>query len=336
MRSNLARQLEMRRRRDRRAPGRRELARRKRFMASGLHEDASESAFFAEQLTQIRTRIQEIKYAQLKARTLIPVDATMGPGVEVMKYRQLDQVGAAKIISSYADDAPRADIKGKDFLAEIRSLASSYGYNIQEIRAASLAGMDLVDRKARAARRAIDQEIERIAKLGDSANNLLGLLNQPNALSFTIVNGAAVSPLWSSKTTQEILDDLFGFEDYMVTQTLEVEQPDTLLLPLESRSLLNRRFITGTQISALKYFRENAQYIKEIGTWRDLSTAGAGATRRMISYRRDPEVLGLLLPQDFEQLEPQARNFEWLTNCHARCGGVVAYLPNAISYADGI
>ncbi len=41
----------------------------------------------------------------------------------------------AKIISSYASDLPRADVKGKPTTAIIKSLGDSYGYSIQEMRA---------------------------------------------------------------------------------------------------------------------------------------------------------------------------------------------------------
>jgi hypothetical protein len=56
----------------------------------------------------------------------------------------------------------------------------------------------------------------------------------------------------------------------------------------------------------------------------------------MVCYRKDPNVLELIVPQEFEQFPPQERNLEVVINCHMRCGGVVCYYPLAISFGDGI
>ena len=47
-------------------------------------------------------------------------------------------------------------------------------------------------------------------------------------------------------------------------------------------------------------------------------------------------MLEAICPIIFEQLAPQFEGYEVLTNCHARCGGVVLYYPKSVSYADYI
>ena len=51
----------------------------------------------------------------------------------------------------------------------------------------------------------------------------------------------------------------------------------------------------------------------------------AGTGPRMLTYQRDPEILELIIPQDFEQFPPQARNLAFVVPCHARIGGVVTH-----------
>ncbi len=38
-------------------------------------------------------------------------------------------------------------------------------------------------------------------------------------------------------------------------------------------------------------------------------------------YEKDPEVVSLVIPQDFEQFPPEIDALRWLVYCHLRCGG---------------
>ena len=299
--------------------------------------DASESAFLSRQLEVIRSQTYDIKFPQLKARDFVPVDNSVSPGAETVTYRQYNMFGLAKIIANYADDLPRADVSAAEFTSKIRSLGSSYGYSIQEVRAAQFAGVPLEQRKANAARRAMEEKIDSIARVGDAANSLLGLLNQPNTSTYSVPNGGGGDTEWGTKTPDEIVADMHGIANGMVQDTKEVEQPDTLLLPLTSYGLVStKRMGDGSNETILSYFLKTSMYVKTVAPWTALETAGSGSVKRMVCYRRDPDVLQLIVPQEFEQLPPQSRGFEVVTPCHMRCGGVVAYYPLAISYGDGI
>ena len=77
--------------------------------------------------------------------------------------------------------------------------------------------------------------------------------------------------------------------------------------------------------------------ITDVDFWHKLDLADAAGTGpRMVTYQRDPEVLELVIPQEFEQFPPQARNLAFVVPCHARVGGVVVYYPLAIVYTDGL
>ena len=149
-------------------------------MEKFLHLDADESIFFARQLEFVKAKTFDVRYAALKARTLIPVTNAAGPGAATITYEQHDQVGIAKIIASYGDDLPRADIKGREFTGRVRSLADAYGYNLQEIREAQMAGKPLQQRKADSARRAVLQLENTIGFFGNTEHSLVGFFNNPN------------------------------------------------------------------------------------------------------------------------------------------------------------
>ena len=125
--------------------------------------DANETIFFARELEYVKAKTFEVKYIRLKATQLIPVSTEAGSGAETITYQVQDAVGVAKIIANYADDLPRVDVIGKEVSTPIRGIGDSFGYSIQDIRAAQFAGKPLVQRKANAARKAIDTLIDNLA-----------------------------------------------------------------------------------------------------------------------------------------------------------------------------
>lgn len=301
--------------------------------------DADESIFFARELEHVKAKSYDKKYAELKSRTLFPVSMDAGPGAETITYEQYDQVGIAKIISSYADDLPRADIKGKQFTSLVKSLGSSFGYNIQEIRAAQMAGKPLTQRKANAAKRAIMTREDQIAFYGDSASGIVGLLSNPNIpLVVLPADGAGASTTFASKTPDKVLRDLNLVTNSIVELTKEVEIPDTMLLPTEIYNYLkNTPWSTANDgKSILRQFLDNNEYVKEVISVPRLAGSGAGGLDRMVVYRRDPDALTMEVPQDFEMLPEQERGLEYVTPCHSRFGGVIVYYPLSIAFADGI
>ena len=102
------------------------------------------------------------------------MSSEVDPGAETVTYYSYDKTGLAKIISNYATDLPRADVKGKPTTAIIKSLGDSYGYSIQEMRASRMAGKSLDTRKAESARYQIDYLNNKIAWNGDAETGLKG------------------------------------------------------------------------------------------------------------------------------------------------------------------
>lgn len=309
-----------------------------RLIQRGLRCDANESMFMLRQLDYIKQQTYDIKYPELKARKLIPVSSEADPGAENIFYRQYDQSGIAKIISNYADDLPDADVSGKEFSAVVKTLGASYKYSIQEMRAAVYGNVPLEQRKANAARRSIAQKENKIAFFGDAQTGLVGLFTAPNVTAVVIPNtGVGPSTQWVNKTPDQILFDMNLVANTVVSTSLGVENPDTMLLPLAQYN-----YVASTARSdfsdktILNYFLENNPYIKGVEWLNELKGAGVGATDRMYAYRRSPEVLTLEIPSDFEQLELEKRNLVYKVPCIERIGGVLVYYPLAIAYGDGI
>ena len=142
--------------------------------------DANESVFFKRQLEYIKRRTYDTKYKNLKYASLIPVSTEAGPAATQITYRTFSKVGRAKVIADYANDFPRADAFAVENTINVKSVGDSYGYSIQEIRQSQMAGVQLDRRRADAARRAIEEELNSIAWFGDADWGLGGFLTNPN------------------------------------------------------------------------------------------------------------------------------------------------------------
>lgn len=310
------------------------------------HLDADESVFFARELEYVKSRSYDKKYANLKARMMIPVSSEAEAWADAIVYEQYDNVGLAKMIAGYSTDLPRSDVKGKQFINPVKSLASSYGYNVMEIRKSQARGKSLEQRKANAAKRAILELENRLAFLGDANTGLLGFLNHANVGTETVpadgtgnvtewLDSDGVTPL---KTPAQILRDMHIAANAVLNQSLGVEQPDTLLLP-RTRYLhvASTPWSTGNDgRTILEIFLQQSQFIKNVDWLNELETAADGGGARMMSYRRDPEAVSMEVPQDFEQFDPQARNLEFVVPCHSRFGGVLFYYPLSACYVDDV
>lgn len=300
--------------------------------------DADESIFFARELEFVKTKTFDILFPELKARDLIPVSFEAGPGAESITYQQFNQVGLAKIISNYADDLPRADVAGKEFTSPIKSLATSYGWNLQEIRAAQMAGRPLPQRKANSARRANMTLENSIAWFGDADSGLQGFLSNPNVNTVVLpADGAGASKKFADKTPDQILRDLNSMATAIHSVSNGVEFPDTLLLPITQYNLI---FTTPRAANSDKsigqWFLENSPHINNVDWLTEIKDSGPAGVSQMVAYRRNPDKVTLEIPQDFEQMPVQERGLEFIVPVHQRCGGVIIYYPLSIAIADDV
>ncbi len=85
--------------------------------------DASENAFFGQALEIVKAQTYDRKLPQFKARQFIPLDPTIDRAAESMIVRSYDMVGSARLLASYADDLPRADVKSTEQRVQFRPIA---------------------------------------------------------------------------------------------------------------------------------------------------------------------------------------------------------------------
>jgi hypothetical protein len=268
----------------------------------------------------------------------MPISTEAGPGAESITYTQYEPTGLARVVSSYADDLPRADIRGKQFTQQVKSLGISYGYSLQEIRSAMFAGKPLQMRQANAARLANDQKANRLAWFGESDFNLVGFLYAPNVPAASVPNdGTGPSTLWVNKTPDQILRDMNQLANGIADLTNGVEAPNTLILPIEQYTLIASTPRSSTSdTTILEYFLQNNPFIQTVDWVYELKGAGPLGVDIMVAYDNNPDKFTLEIPMPYTQYPPQERNLNFEVPCESRFGGVMIYYPLSISIGEGI
>ena len=311
------------------------------ILASGqLNNDAadSESVFFAKELEHVKSKTYDEKLPNLSAMKLFPISTEADAGADSIAYDRYGSTGVAKLVSNYADDLPRADVKGERVVVKVHQGGTAYGFSTQEIRAAKMKGLPLSARKAISARRAADTLINKLAFKGDKATGIVGVLDNPNISSVVPKgDGASSSTKWEDKTPEQVLRDMNQAVTAIVDITNGVEIPDTIVLPLKQYAFISNTIVpdTGGE-SILTNFKKNNPYIKNIEQAVEMKGAGTGKTDVMLVYRKDINAVSLEIPLMFNQLAPQFRNLEYTVPCEFRTAGVIVYYPLSMATMAGI
>ena len=309
----------------------------------GMRFDGAEDAsiFFARELDYIKSKSYDKIYPEFTALAKFPITHEVPEGAESMTYYSYEKVGMAEIISNYANDLPRADVKGAPTTAYIRSVGTSYGYSMQDMRASRMAGKSLDVRKASAARYAADLKVNTIAWAGDKKHNLMGVLSDGNNIplyTLKAVEGGKTS--WKDKSAQEILDDINGMTGYQAALTKNVERADTLVIPPAQYIDISTRRLPNTDVTVRKFLMDNAPYLKDIISAPEIAGGSTETNPYGVDlafmFTNDPEKFSLEIPMPFYQYALQARSLEVVIPCEERVAGIVMYYPLSALIAVGI
>lgn len=301
-------------------------------------EDAS--VFFARELDYIKAKSYDKKYPEFTALNNFPITHEVPEGAETVTYYSYEKTGMAKIISNYATDLPRADVKGHPTTAYIKSVGDSYGYSVQEMRASRMAGKSLDTRKADAARYAIDRTVNEIAFAGNKENGLMGMLSIGNNIPLYTLSTVDGKTDFKSKTAEQILADLNGMVGYQSKLTKNVEKSDVLALPASVYIDISTRQIPNTGYTVRKFLLENAPYLKNIISAPELeedsvetNPYGKGVA---LMYTNSADKFSLEIPLSYYQYPLQSRNLEVIVPCEERVAGIIMYYPLSAMLAIGV
>lgn len=317
-------------------------------MNAHVMQDAQQVAlsFLIRQATLIEPTVYATRYQDIQYPGLIPVDTSAPDWIQSVTYFSMDGVGQAQWFHGQAQDIPKVELTREKFETGVAMAGIGYGYTLEELGTAQLLGMNLTPDKAALARRVAEEKIENVAFIGDASKGFTGLVNASGPTATTApADGTGSATTFASKTPDQVLRDVNGQLTGMFTGTLGGEIADTLLFPYSVMlDLSTRRIDAVNQTTILEWIERNNIYTRTTGqpltirgVFGFLDTAGASSTKRMVAYRRSPEVLKFHMPMPFRFLPAwQTGPIKFDVPGIFRLGGVDIRRTKAVRYLDGI
>lgn len=313
-----------------------------------MTQDAQQRSmnFLISQQSIIEPAVYQMQYQEIQYPTLIPVDTSAPEWIKSVTYFSMDGVGQAQWFSGKAHDMPNVDLSREKFETGVHMAGIGYGYDLEELGTAMQLGMNLTADKATLARRISEEKIESVAFVGDTTKGFTGLVNS-SAVTATSApaDGTGSSRAFADKTPAQVLRDVNSVLIGIWTGTVGTEIADTLLLPAAALAELGSRTMSdlNTQ-TVLEYIRLNNIYTQTTGqpltirgVFGHLDTAGTSSSRRMVAYRRSPEVVKMHIPMPFRFFPAwQTGPMRFDVPGVFRLGGVDIKRPKSVRYLDQI
>jgi hypothetical protein len=226
--------------------------------------------------------------------------------------------------------------------------AMEMSYTIPELDSAMRLGRPVDQQKFDGIKLKHQMDVDEQVYVGDASLGAYGLVNSNLVTPSNVVNGAATTPQWSTKTPDEILKDVNSLINTLWSASGWAVIPTELRLPpVQYGYIASQKVSSGGDASILKFLKENnlanqnGQTLN-IQPLKWLIGRGAGGTPgvlgtvdRMVAYTKDKgSVRFPMVPLQRTPLE--YRSLYQMTTFYGRLGAVEFVYPETVGYADGI
>jgi hypothetical protein len=267
-------------------------------------------------------------------RRLISIDTSLHPGTEEWGYNELMGAGQATEIAPDADDVPTVDVASGRRSFGVVSAAIGFRIGRQEVRRAALQGTyDLAIEKGVAAREAIDKYLDNRILFGVPAAGIQGLLNVKGNIEVGAANGD-----WTNVATDgdDIVDDVAGAIEAMITNSDGVEMPDTVVLPIAQYQAAARKRITeNNPVTALAFLQGLFPFVTRWEWHVPMATAYQSAPAVLI-YNSNPSRVRAVMPLPPTPIPRQEEGLVTKVGFEWRFAGVMSPRPKSITVLYGV
>jgi len=308
-------------------------------MTGQVFQDAQQAVGFAvPALYRTHTGVFEQKYPSFDYAGLVPInmDGDMWDVGELVYSG--DIAGVASYIGGKGFDIPNASVNLSQGITGFHLGGVGYELSLQEVNRASRMGVPIDGRKASAARMVAEKFIYDKVIRGSTVKNFTGLINNASVPTANAPTGT-----WASATPAQILADFNTALTDVYTNSGETAVANSVILPTSKFLYLNNTQLTNTGDSLLAFVKKNNSYTAvtnqplDIRPSRELATAGASGTARMIAYEKSPDNMEFYLPGMFEFLPLfPTSSMSWRVDGVMNVGQLEIYRPKTLSYRDGI
>jgi hypothetical protein len=309
--------------------------------------DADETIALALQLEQMRTKVYEAQYPELKARTMFAVDTDIDPAAESFAWEETDHRGKFGRIrgGGLEGDLPSTGVESSKVTRTLASYGGIVKYSLLDVRRAAFMGKPLSTRLALAHRRAWEEKLDEVIAIGDSAEGIAsGAVNRPAGTGATQTRTTAFTEAaWDATPVADtMLAELNTLVREYVLDAKETITPDSLALPLHIYMRANTTYFTDVAGgTVLNRFRQDNGFVRNVYSWDMLKASrngdpdGTGKDRALL-WNSSSDVCSTVIAQDFEVLAPQQVHFGFEIPAWGRTAGFVVYRPLGLRYATGL
>lgn len=301
----------------------------------------AQAVFYKRQLENIETEIYRVQYTDIMYRTLFPMKTNFPSWVQSSTYYTLDFVGQTEVSNSHAWDVKTVDVGLSPTTTSFVRHRIGYIISLDELAAAQAGNINLDPEKAMAARKIIEKRHNYITFFGDADTGIVGLFTDPNVTKSAVPNGAGGNPEWSTKTPQEILEDILAIFTSVNIASVGAFRANKLILPVAQWNYIfstpwsttgDTRTIAEHAVSFSPYLSS----VADIVAVPELAGSGAGGTDQMFAYNPSMENLHTNMADDIRSLPSQefAENFRTILT--AKFGGLQIKQPLSLQGRTGI
>jgi len=248
---------------------------------------------------------------------LIPVDTSVSEYADSVLFTSQRSAGQPEFVNGNSQDIPLVNQEITESREDIFMAGIGYQYGAYETLRARAQGVRLPIDRAADARIAAERFIDGWALTGNTQKAVGGLFNYNGVTEGQFRPGAFADG--TSGTTSDIRlmkpeDILAGMNDILSgvnVGTLGIEMCDTIIMSLTDYNFIVSAIIpdTGGQ-TVLEFIMKKNIYTAKTGrdlkitAHIDLDTIAPGGLRRMVAYRRSPDVLKLHIPMPHRFFSP--------------------------------
>jgi hypothetical protein len=300
--------------------------------------DAAFPIFLARELEQLEAETLKVEFGDLKYDQAFQVTEDVNPGATSVTYRVLEGRGRVAPMGSNAKDAPRVSAAVKPDSYPVYGFWNSFGYSYQEMLSAQMAGRGLDTDLVEVARRAHEEELNRLAWFGDATVGLNGFFS--SGVPTTTAPAGVGGVTWALKTAQEILADVMTLMLQPYKDSNGKEKPDTLGISPANYKILIERMVPNTDISLMKYILMNVPMIAsqaDIIDVPEFETAGAGGVRVAAGWTRKNATKVRFRNAEVQKFHPvQQLGLDWETPVSTITSGLHMKYPKSAYILEGV
>lgn len=245
-------------------------------------------------------------------------------------------------ISAETTAIPGISINGQRVVTPLRLLARELSYTSVELERSQLTAQPIDVQKMAALNTVYQMNTDQMVYIGSSDVGATGLLNSSLVTAGAVANGISGSPLWSSKTPDEILADVNTLLESTWQASGFAVCPSKLLLPpVQFSYIASQKVSSAGNVSILKFLEDNSISLRingkalEIQPVKWLAGRGSASADRMLAYtNQEDRVRFPMVPVRRETAYYQGIRF---TAPYLWAFGEVEFVyPETLQYADGI